>query len=287
MSIKIKKIHADTNERTSSWGLERIDQESLTFDGVYHTLECGGDGVNIYLIDTGIDYNHKDLSKQTHSGYDAFGGKGEDELGNGTFLAGIITAIASKAVIYSCKILDGQSKGSIEGILDAIDWIKENAKKPAIVNVAIGIMQHEVLDQKIRDSIESGIVYVIEGGADSSDVSQYSPSRIREGIIVGASDREDNMASFSNYGEGLDIFAPGVNIVSSAMKGNITTMSGVQVATAHVTGVVALYLGQHPELSPAQVKDKITNNAVEGVIKNVPEGTTKRLLQTYKISGIV
>lgn len=282
MSIKINTITSDANERTFSWGLERIDQESLTFDGVYHTLDCGGEGVNVYLVDTGIDYNHKDLSKQTHSGYDAFGGKGEDELGNGTFLAGIITAIAPKVDIYSCKILDGQLNGSIEGILDVIDWIKENAKKPAVVNVAIGIMQHEVLDQKIRDSIESGIVYVIEGGADSSDVSGSSPSRVREGIIVGASDCEDSMASFSNYGEGLDIFAPGVDIVSSAMKGGITTMSGVQVAAAHVTGVVALYLGQHPELSPAQVKERIIHDAVDGVIKNVPEGTPNRLLQTYR-----
>lgn len=282
MSKKKKEFTSDIKERTSSWGLERIDQDSLVFDGIYHTLDCGGENVNVYLVDTGIDYNHKDLSKQTHSGYDAFGGNGDDELGNGTFLAGVITAIAPKVNIYSVKVLDGQTNGSIEGILDAIDWITMNAKKPAVVNIAIGIMAHEILDKKIRDSIESGIVYVIEGGADSSDVAEYSPSRVREGIIVGASDRSDYMASFSNYGEGLDLFAPGVDIISSAMKGGITTMSGVQIAAAHVTGVVTLHLGENPNMSPAQIKQRIIQDAVEGVIKNVPDGTPNRLLQTYR-----
>lgn len=281
MCNKMKAFTSDTNGRTSSWGLERIDQQALTFDGVYHTLEYGGEGVNVYLVDTGINYRHQDLSKQTHPGYDAFGGDGEDELGNGTFLAGIITAIAPKADIYSVKVLDGQANGSIEGILGAIDWITMNAKKPAVVNIAIGIMPCESLDQKILDSIETGIVYVIEGGGDSSDVAKSSPSRVREGIIVGASDRSDCMASFSNYGEGLDLFAPGVDIVSSAIDGGVTTMSGVQVAAAHVTGVVALHLGEHSDMLPNQVKQRIIHDAAEGIIKNVPKGTPNRLLQTY------
>lgn len=266
-------------EQAFSWGIDRIGQKYLPLDGVYHKFEQGGANVNVYLVDTGIDYKHDKLLNRTHYGYDVFGGDGTDEHGNGTFLAGIIAAIAPNANLYSVKVIDGHGNGSINGILSAIEWITKNSRKPAAVNIAIGIPPNKELDNAIRTSIASGISYVIEGGGDSKDVKDSSPSRVREGIIVGASNCFDYMADFSNFGEGLDIFAPGVEITSAALGNGVTNMSGVQVAAAHVTGVVALHLGQHPNMSPAQVKQIIVKDAVEGVLKNVPEGTPNRLLQ--------
>ncbi|MNO29947.1 Aqualysin-1 precursor [compost metagenome] len=262
-----------------SWGVERICQRSLPLAGVDHKHDNGGAGVSVYLVDTGIDYGHHDLSCCAHPGYDAFGGNGADELGNGTFLAGVIAAIAPKAALYSVKILDGQANGSIEGIVGAIEWITMNAQKPAVVNVAIGIPPNEMLDDAIRASIASGITYVIEGGGVSDDVGNSSPARIREGIIVGASDCSDRMADFSNFGEGLDIFAPGVEITSAMLGGGSTTMSGVQIAAAHVSGVVALHLCEGPHMTPAEVKQKILQEALVEALANVPEGTPNRLLQ--------
>lgn len=274
-------------ESAFSWGLDRIDQQFLPLDGMYHKLERGGEGTSVYLIDSGIDYSYRDLSYRVRSGYDAFGGNGADELGNGTFLAGIIAAIAPKATLYSVKVLDAQANGSIEGILGAVKWITENARKPAVVNVAIGIPPNEELDNAIRSSIASGITYVIEGGGAGEDVKNSSPSRVREGIVVGASDSSDCMANFSNFGNGIDIFAPGVEITSIALRGGMTTMSGVQIAAAHVTGVVALHIGQRPDMLPAQVKKRIIHEALKGVLKNVPEGTPNRLLQMGICKDIV
>lgn len=261
-----------------SWGINRIFKRTLPLDGQYIKPQDDGLGANVYLLDTGIDYNHPSLRNQAHHGYDAFGGNGLDEVGNGTFLAGVISTIAPKSQLYSVKILNREGKGTIEGIMDAVEWLTKNAQKPAVVNVSIGIPPNDDIDNAIRESINAGITYVIEGGGISKNVEEFSPSRIREGIVVGATDYYDRKAEFSNYGRGVDIFAPGVDIISIAPENKFAIMSGVQVAAAHVTGVVALYMGQNLKLSPKQIKQRIIQNAVEGIINSLPEDTPNRLL---------
>ena len=274
-----KHLYEHLEKPAFSWGLARISQPKLPLSDVYLESLHGGAGVGVYLVDTGIDYTHSDLQNRAQLGFDAFGGDGSDELGNGTFLASIISTIAPKAQLYSVTILDNQGNGSIEGIIEAIEWITLNAKRPAVVNVAIGIPPNDMLDEVIKKSIDSGIIFVLEGGGSSEDVGDFSPARVREGIVVGASDSSDCMAEFSNFGEGLDIFAPGVDIISSALGAERTSMSGVQVAAAHVSGVTALHLSVNPHLTPLQVKEKLISDSVVGELKNVSEGTPNRLLQ--------
>ena len=209
-----------------------------------------------------------------------FGGNGEDELGNGTFLSGIVHSIAPLAKLNSVKVVNGEGGGTIEGIIEAIEWITSNAKRPAVVNIAIGIPQNKTLDEKVKESIQSGIIYVIEAGGASEDASFSSPSDLEEGITVGAVDEEDTFAEFSNYGKNLDIFAPGVNILSSKLGEGKVIMSGVQIAAAHVTGVVALLLEKNSKYSQEQIKEKLILDSTEGIIKNVPSGTPNRFLQT-------
>lgn len=268
-----------------SCGLDRIDQPALPLDGSYSYPAGAGAGVDVYLIDSGIEYGHPDLAPRARPGFDAFGGDGSDELGNGTYMAGIIGGtrygVAKKANLISVKVLDAEGGGSLDGVIAGIDWVTEHASGPSVVNFVIGLPATEALDAAVRRSIASGVTYSLEAGADAADLADSSPARVREGLTVGASDCADAAASFSNYGAGLDLYAPGVDIVSDTPGGGTRTDSGTTAAAAHVAGVAALYLSRHPRARPATVGKALKKAAVKGAVSGVPTPQTpNRLLQS-------
>jgi subtilisin family serine protease len=269
--------------RARSCGLDRIDQPQLPLDGRYSPTPGGGAGATIYLIDSGIDYRHPDLWPRARPGFDAFGGDGSDVLGNGTFMAGVIAGtrygVANRANLVSVKVIDDAGGGTLDGLLSGIAWVTANAHKPAVVNFVIGLPASDIVDDAVRGAIASGVTFSIEAGADATDAGNGSPARVAEGIVVGASDCADHLAPFTNFGAGLDLFAPGVDITATTPGGGTGQMSGVQVAAAHVSGAAALYLGRHRTASPAQVEASLTGSAVVGVLAEVPVGTANRLLQ--------
>jgi subtilisin family serine protease len=97
---------------------------------------------------------------------------------------------------------------------------------------------------------------------------------------VGSSDCADRVASFSNYGEGIDLYAPGVDITSTWPGGGTFTMSGTSVSAAHASGAAALYLGGHPDATPTAVGRALDRAAVVGALTGVPtRSTPNKLLQ--------
>ncbi|WP_435113433.1 S8 family serine peptidase [Nocardiopsis synnemataformans] len=273
-----------TRSGPPSCGLDRIDQPSLPLDDSYSYPAPAGAGVDVYMIDTGIDYDHPDLWPRARPGFDAFGGNGDDDNGHGTHMAGIVGGtehgVARKATLISVKVVNAEGGGTLDGLLDGIDWVTENASGPSVVNFVIGLPPSDVLDDAVRRSIDSGITYSVEAGAISDDVANASPARVAEAITVGASDCGDQAASFSSYGQGLDLYAPGVDITSTWPGGGTHTMSGTSVAAAHVSGVVALYLARHRRAEPDQVDRALDHSAVSGTLTGVPtDGTPNKLLQ--------
>ncbi|HWD83347.1 MAG TPA: S8 family peptidase, partial [Kribbella sp.] len=279
------EVHAAPRRTTSAavpCGLDRIDQPALPLDGAYRYPRSAGNGAHVYLVDSGIDYRHPDLRGRAKPGFDAFGGDGSDQNGDGTAMAGIIGGtrygVAKKATLVSVKVLDADGGGTLAGVIAGLDWITAHAQKPAVANFVIGYTLSDALDQAVRTSIASGVTFVLSAGASTHDVSTTSPARVGEAITVGSSDCADKVAAFSNYGEGLDLYAPGVGIPTDWPGGGTTTQEGTNVSAAHASGVAALYLGQHPRRTPPSVAEALEAAAVKNTLTDVPTPATPNAL---------
>jgi len=144
-----------------------------------------------------------------------------------------------------------------------VNWVTGHHQMhpgPAVANMSIIHIGNSVtLDYAVRNSIASGITYVIAAGNFDAPATNYSPQSVGEAILVGATDINDQRATFSNFGGAVDVNAPGVNILSAA-PGNPTgtaLMTGKSMSAPHVAGVAALYLQANPSADPATVETAI------------------------------
>ncbi|MFD9358743.1 S8 family serine peptidase [Streptomyces sp. NPDC060031] len=269
-----------------SWGLARIDQRRLPLDTRYTYPDSAGQGVSVYVVDTGVHITHEDFGGRASYGYDAIDDDmtAEDEHGHGTHVAGTVAGtthgVAKQAKIVAVRVLDYTGSGTTEQVVAGIDWVTRNAVKPAVVNMSLGGDPDEVLDAAVRGSIASGITYAVAAGNQNIDASGHSPARVSTALTVGAIGEFDHRSEYSNYGPLVDLFAPGDSITSAAYFSDdwYTTMSGTSMATPHVTGAAALYLSTHRTATPAQVAAALTSTASTGSVIDAGPGTTDRLL---------
>lgn len=273
---------SDTQDNPPSWGLDRIDQHDLPLDNAYNYTNKG-DGVTAYVIDTGVQIDHPTFEGRATSGFDAIDGDNDasDEHGHGTHVAGTIGGaeygVAKGVNIVAVRVLDANGSGTTEQVVAGIDWVAQNHSGPSVANMSLGGGVDDALDQAVSGAIESGVTFAVAAGNSSADAADFSPARVPEAITVAASDDADGQASFSNYGAGVDLYAPGVDITSSWNDGGTNTISGTSMATPHVTGAAALYLSANPTATPAEVAAGLAAAATPDKITN-PTGDTPNLL---------
>jgi subtilisin family serine protease len=276
----------------ASWGLDRINQRNLPLDRFYSYVN-DGEGVNAYVIDTGILTSHYEFHDRASTVYDALEGEGiagGDCNGHGSHVAGIIGGrtfgVAKRVRLLSVRVMNCQGTGAWSDIIDGVNFVTwhhaQSAQQgiPALANMSLGGETNRAADAAVRNSIRSGVTYIVAAGNANSDAAGYSPAGVSEAITVGATNQSDSRADFSNYGPVLDLFAPGVGI-TSAWIGNdlmIATASGTSMAAPHVAGVVALYLETHRTASPATVRSALVGTATNGVVSNPGQESPNRLL---------
>lgn len=265
-----------------SWGLDRIDQRA-GLDHAYH-YASDASGVTIYVIDTGVDAKHPDFEGRVAPGRDFLNGGSDtsDTNGHGTRLAGIAAGkdygVAKGAQIVPVRVLDKDGGGATDQIIAGIDWVTQNAQQPAVAVLGIGGVPNDQLDAAVK-RLAAVAPVAVPAGSETADASGFSPGRVPEALTVGATDVQDHPDKASNFGQDIDLYAPGVEVPGPIAGGTgAGPESGTSMAAAFAAGVAALYRAQHPEASPDQVDQALVQAATPNALLGVPDGTANRLL---------
>lgn len=269
----------------SSWGLDRIDQMSLPLNKTYN-YQFDGSGVNAYIVDTGLNDTHEEFANRVKPGFSAIlDGKGTTDCkGHGTHVAGTLGGktygVAKNVNIIPVKVFDCNGNSSLSGILAGIDWIIQNGRLPAVINMSLGASVNNTFDQAAAAAFNAGFVVVASAGNYAGLACNQSPAREPSVITVGSSDIDDAKSYYSNFGVCVDLFAPGSNIPSAWIGSNsaINTISGTSMSSPHVAGVAALYLQSNPKASPQQITYALLNSTQAKLIGNLGVSSPNRLL---------
>ncbi len=292
----VKALDTQTNP---TWGLDRIDQANLPVDNKYTYPSTAGAGITAYVIDTGIYTANNEFGGRATSGYDYIDNdsNSDDCNGHGTHVAGTIGGktygVAKQVKLVGVRVLDcsGYSKGS--SVTAGLDWVALNAKKPAVANMSLGGSASSALDDATKKVINAGVIMGVAAGNNNGDACQTSPARTPEAITVAASDSADKRSIYggtqaSNWGSCTDIFGPGSNITSAWIGGvdRTNSIGGTSMATPHVVGAAALYLGTagNSAKTQAEVAKALTDNATLNKITD-PRGSANKLLNISFLNG--
>jgi subtilisin family serine protease len=270
---------ASVTQTGATWGLDRIDQRNRPLSGTY-TYTNTGSGVTAYIIDTGIRFTHSQFGGRAVSGFDSVdGGSADDCAGHGTHVAGTVGGsvhgVAKGVRLVAVRVLNCSGSGATSGVIAGIDWVTADhaAGAPAVANMSLGGGASSALDSAVNRSINDGVSYAVAAGNGNilgfaANACNYSPARVPAAVTIGATDSTDRKASWSNYGNCVDWFAPGVNITSAWYTSNTatSTISGTSMATPHVAGVAAQFLQSNPGASPAAVRTALFNLTTKGIV---------------------
>jgi aqualysin 1 len=260
---------ATTTAQTLPWGIDKIDAD------VSSTLAGNGSGaitnVDAYVIDTGIDTSHPDLNVVEFRQY--ANGPSRDCNGHGTHVAGTIGArddaagvvgVAPGIRLHAVKVLNCAGSGSWSDVISGINYVAATTARPAVANMSLGGPQNTAVDAAVKGAVAKGVFFGVAAGNDGADACGHSPAAAgtTSGVdTVAATDSSDTEASWSNYGNCVDIWAPGVSIYSTYKSGSYATLSGTSMATPHVVGGAALYLSKNPTASPGAVETALRSAA--------------------------
>ena len=255
-------VTTGATQTNPGWGLDRLDEASVTLDNTYVYTNTGA-GREIYILDTGLDLSNPTVAAQFGGRasviWDVNGGTGADCHGHGTQVssaaAGSTKGIAKGATVIMAKITTGCTKNSaVSTSVTAFNWLAANETPGTIANWSSGFDNPGCGTPTISTSLENsiigahakGIIVVVAAGNDSCNTANYSPTRIPQAFVVGATNNQlissgkDAKASFSRTGTNISAFAPGESVALLNFNGVSGTNSGTSFSAPYISGIFAI-----------------------------------------------
>ncbi|KAF4577549.1 subtilisin-like serine protease [Pleurotus pulmonarius] len=293
----IMNIFQDSDVVTQTdapWGLARISSPTTVegpvagLDFTYTYAPPAGEGVDVYVVDTGVFTNHTQFGGRARWGATFGSYQDADGHGHGTHCAGTVAGstygVAKAANIIAVKVLsDGgcvSPRSRVSGLNYVLDSYQASGR-PTIVSMSLGGGKSTPLDNAVATLTAGGVHVVIAAGNSNTDAANTSPARAPSAITVGASNIADARASFSNYGAVVDVSAPGQDIISSWIGSEDATnrISGTSMATPHVAGLVAYLISIHGNKTPAEIEALVVELSSKDALTGIPSGTANRIAQ--------
>ncbi|PKK75357.1 subtilisin-like protein, partial [Rhizophagus irregularis] len=246
----------------------------------YNFPTNAGSGVNIYVVDTGID-----LKNIEFEGRASFGGSfctnctSTDDNGHGTNVAGIIGGkkfgVSKKTKLIAVKVLNQDGQGSsltvTAGLSFVIDQHKKSSNKKTIINLSLAGAFSQAINTMVSQCSNAGIHVVVSAGDGSGDACKASPASAPQAITVGATEKSsNNITSFTNTGSCVKIFAPGRDIIAAGafLADSLSQASGTSQACPHVAGTVALIISKKGNMSPSSMVSELITLSTKNILKN-------------------
>jgi thermitase len=236
-------------------------------------LSKGNGSVTVAVIDTGVDLHHPDLVRHLQSGFNALNEQQppQDDVGHGTHIAGVIGAAVNNVEgvagmswynpILPVKVLDETGTGNSFDVARGIIWATDRGAK--VINLSLGnYVAGRFLHDAVRYAFARDVVLIAASGNEATDQPGY-PAAYPEVLAVSAIDEQRKLAPFSNYGNYIDVVAPGVHIASTFPGQSYAALSGTSMATPHVSALAALIRSRYPSLRNREVMDIIRRSAVD------------------------
>ncbi|KAF9897406.1 serine protease, partial [Lobosporangium transversale] len=296
-----------TTQTRAPWGLARISHRKGLTLGTFNKYEHnpqGGDGITVFVIDTGINTKHKEFEGRAEWGATIpAGDPDQDDNGHGTHCAGTIGSraygVSKKAKVVAVKVLRSNGSGTMADVVSGVDFAvkrhlelkgKQGEKyKGSVANMSLGGGKSRPLDSAVANAVSSGLHFAVAAGNDNRNACDYSPAGVESAVTVAASTLSDSRAYFSNHGPCVDIFGPGLEIESTWIGSETAkrTISGTSMASPHVAGLIAYYLSLAPEsgsafhtgpLTPKEMKALLIARGTRDILTDVKSDTPNILI---------
>lgn len=261
-----------------NWGLDRIDQQSLPLDNKFDYIENGGSNTDVYVLDSGVNEAHEEFEGRAKN-IRCLTDTCSDDNGHGSHVAGIIAGktfgVAKGAQIRAVKILDSVGSSTIINVLNALQWVgSQIGSRPGrkcVINLSFTSAQiNEALDDAIDNAINQWDCVVVTAAGNNpnygSDACNISPGATANVINVGSIDANDKVTYFSNVGNCVSVYAPGLSILSASNETSSSTKvrSGTSMSAPFVSGTVAVYRTLNPDKTATEILAFIRQTSSQG-----------------------
>lgn len=289
VKLTLPERKTPNDQDLDQWHLKRTNVKSLPLPASFKRKITSSNTANVYLIDSGIDGLHPDLKPRLATGSDEHASFVEADVccskpfdplcdcgAHGSHCAGLIASPHSgynpNATLHSIKIFDSNlsSKNSIilQGMNKAIEISKKHQGEVNIVSMSLGGLFNLEINQAANKIVQASLFLVTSAGNDSSNSCLKSPASASRSFTVGASDSNDQIADFSNFGKCVKIFAPGVNINSCKPGGGYQYLSGTSMATPFVAGFASAIAANLGLTNPSDIENAVNQNLSDNVVQD-------------------